>query len=703
MATGVNVLLGMLGLSTQQQLKAAVARKQRWHALVTDVFARYYIKFRESSLDYLPELPRRYTPGWETHMRQELDQFVQLDLESVSDMLQVCGFGTEKWERLTATGFPAFRRLVDQYLEDEGNGDAARSGGGNGHVSSLEIDAAVDEDIQRLFASQPEIFEDFLQRFDPDTGMFIPTEEELKSSLAYRRLAEKLEAAQLELKKFRKGGSKALDRMQRLEKKIRMLEHALAQRPSETRREASVETPADYGTDGGAAVDDLTEGLFDNDDSGNGHPAVEATTAVEDAGSAADVGDLFAGAATPLEDSGAPADAGDLFGGEMAVEGPGPTPGAGDLVAGPEDETPSLSRAELERASTEAAELAEEVEALKRELAARDHSIEGLERTMAELQEQADHAESSASELREVRRHAEAAEEELQQQIDQLGKDVRTREHTIDGLKEDQEVLEAKLEAAIKAQAQSSGEEAAAEAAERFRENQELRQDLRAREHTIEGLQRQLEQFEEDLGRSREQLLTEVQKLKELTSGDVEIRPSEELERMDSNQLLHYARDVAEDLDVRRQTLDEGLQGIDTIKDSFEENKKVHEEQQQHMAEEMQSLQGEMEKLEKEREALKAAASKPDASSQDVRDVISQQRQQLELLSTRIRQLGATKAELEAANKKTYADLEASVRRLIPLRKQLEELASLRDALSQYIREKYDRTFTVSKLEGGGK
>ncbi len=282
MPSSVNVLLGMLGLSTQQQLKEAIAKKQRWHSLVSGVFARYYVKFRESSLDNLPELPRRYTPGWESYMRQELDEFVKLDLESVSDMLQVCGFGTEKWERLTATGFPAFRKLVDQFLEetDDSNHSADSN---NGHISSIDIEAAVDEDIQRLLASQPEIFEDFVQRFDPDTGMFIPTEEELKSSLAYRRQAERLEKARHELKKFRKGGSKALERMQRLEKKIAMLERALAQRPSESERDASIDIPAGYETDDDAG--DITEGLFDTpEDSGNGHSLFEDDVAtLEDA------------------------------------------------------------------------------------------------------------------------------------------------------------------------------------------------------------------------------------------------------------------------------------------------------------------------------------------------------------------------------------------------------------------------------------
>ena len=656
MAGSVNVLLGMLGLSTQQQLKDAIAKKQRWHALVSGVFARYYSKFRESSLDNLPELPRRYTPGWESYMRQELDEFVKLDLESVSDMLKVCGFGTEKWEKLTATGFPAFRKLVDQFLEDT-DGSPGHSPG-NGHVSAVDIDAAVNEDMQRLLTSQPEIFEDFVQRFDPETGMFIPTEEELKSSLAYRRMAERLEQARHDLKKFRKGGSKALDRMQRLEKKIAVLEHALAQRPSESQRDASIETPPGYGADDDA-TGDITEGLFDApEDSGNGHSAFEDDVAtIELEGENAEVEDLgFAAGSEPQE----------LL---------------GDAAAN--------------------AELAAELEELKREIAAKNHSIENLERTIEELHEQAQQAESSAAELREMRRRAELSEEENMQRIDQLQKDVKTREHTIEGLVEDQQTLEAKLESAIKAQAEKSGGDAAAKAAEQFAENQELRKDSRAREHTIETLKRKLEQFEEDIGRARDQLLAEVQKLKELTSGDVEIRPSEELEQMDSNQLLHYARDVAEDLDVRRQTLDEGLQGIDTIKDSFEENKRVYEQQQQQMAEQMEALQKEMDELEKEREVLKAAESKPNASSEETRDIIAQQRQQLELLSTRIRQLAATKSELEEANKKTYSDLEASVRRLIPLRRQLEELASLREALSHYIREKYDRTFTERKLQGG--
>ena len=138
------------------------------------------------------------------------------------------------------------------------------------------------------------------------------------------------------------------------------------------------------------------------------------------------------------------------------------------------------------------------------------------------------------------------AAEEAQQQIDQLQKDNHASTRSKDS-RRTRKASRHGWRPPSRPRAESSGEDAAAEAAERFKENQELRKDLRGREHTIEGLKRQLEQAEEDLSRARDQLVAEIQKLKELTSGDVEIRPSEELEQMDSNQLLHYARDVAED------------------------------------------------------------------------------------------------------------------------------------------------------------
>ncbi len=45
-----------------------------------------------------------------------------------------------------------------------------------------------------------------------------------------------------------------------------------------------------------------------------------------------------------------------------------------------------------------------------------------------------------------------------------------------------------------------------------------------------------------------------------------------------------------------------------------------------------------------------------------------------------------------------YRDMETAVRRVIPLRNQVEELESLREALTNYIRARHDRAFTIKKL-----
>ena len=87
-----------------------------------------------------------------------------------------------------------------------------------------------------------------------------------------------------------------------------------------------------------------------------------------------------------------------------------------------------------------------------------------------------------------------------------------------------------------------------------------------------------------------------------------------------------------------------------------------------------------------------------DVDDEELRHTIGSQREQLELLGTRIRQLMATNQELTLANKKTYQDLETAVRKVVPLRKQIDELQSLQETLQRYIRTKYERTFSMRKL-----
>jgi TolA-binding protein len=78
--------------------------------------------------------------------------------------------------------------------------------------------------------------------------------------------------------------------------------------------------------------------------------------------------------------------------------------------------------------------------------------------------------------------------------------------------------------------------------------------------------------------------------------------------------------------------------------------------------------------------------------------VLTAQSEQLRLLSGRIKELQDSNRTLNESNQKTYRDLDSAIKRIIPLRKQIEELESLRDTLTNYIRQKYDRTFTMRKL-----
>ena len=55
--------------------------------------------------------------------------------------------------------------------------------------------------------------------------------------------------------------------------------------------------------------------------------------------------------------------------------------------------------------------------------------------------------------------------------------------------------------------------------------------------------------------------------------------------------------------------------------------------------------------------------------------------------------------ELGLTNKKTYEDMESAVRKIVPLRSQITDLQNLHESLERYIRQKYDRTFTVRKLK----
>ena len=80
-------MLGKVGLTTQGQLDQAQAKKEIRHSLVRDVFAHYYLKMRQAFSDLLPDLPRKYSPGWKNSIKTELGNFLDTDLQNVAPLL----------------------------------------------------------------------------------------------------------------------------------------------------------------------------------------------------------------------------------------------------------------------------------------------------------------------------------------------------------------------------------------------------------------------------------------------------------------------------------------------------------------------------------------------------------------------------------------------------------------------------------------
>ncbi len=92
------------------------------------------------------------------------------------------------------------------------------------------------------------------------------------------------------------------------------------------------------------------------------------------------------------------------------------------------------------------------------------------------------------------------------------------------------------------------------------------------------------------MGAARNQLLAEVKQLKALTSGKIELNPVEELDQMKADDLLEYAQNVAGDIDIRRQILDEGLKGVSKLEENYAESRQQDQKQQQEMEEQFEKM-----------------------------------------------------------------------------------------------------------------
>ncbi|MEW6752765.1 MAG: hypothetical protein AB1505_17570 [Candidatus Latescibacterota bacterium] len=518
MFTGVlkEGLLARVGLVSRQQLAREAARRERWHGLVRDVFARYYLKLREPFYSCLPPLPQRYTSEWEAQVRQDVEAFLALDLQPVAELLEVCGFGTPRWEQVCGLGFARLEAFLAQQLGD-----------GNG---------------------QP-----------------CPADPEVQAAL---------EAAREENRRLRVAGRRALEQLRAYEERLARLEAGPA--------------PARLDGEGGA------EGMV-----------------------------------TPAAPCGDP-------------------------------------------------------EALRAALAEREATIEDLRRRL----EQVSRFEPLLPAPATPAPPGPAAEPHGQERLEDLERKLRAREEMLAVLQGKVERLQQELE-----QTPGPAEDSLLAAGDLARQNAQLRGEVRAKEHAIAALRHQVEELEHAMESTRGELLDQVRRLGDLASGQIQLKPSAELERMGAEELLSYAQEVAGDVEVRRQTLDEGIQGVESLKSNYEESRRFYEAQQR-------TFQAQLEAVSAELEAYQRQQPPKEPADDNAATLIQAQRHQLDLLGARITELSNTNKNLSASNARIYKDMEAAVKRLVPLRRQLEELESLRDTLCRYIREKHDRTFTLRKLDG---
>ena len=145
--------------------------------------------------------------------------------------------------------------------------------------------------------------------------------------------------------------------------------------------------------------------------------------------------------------------------------------------------------------------------------------------------------------------------------------------------------------------------------------------------------------------------------------------------------------------------MEEGIQGINSIKSSYEESKQAFETQQKKMEQQLEHMRSELESY-AQREAEEEEKKKAQ-TGEETEEIIRAQQEQLQLLAGRIKDMWSSNKSLQHANQNMYTELEAAVHKLMPLRRQIEDLQKSRKALDAYIREKHDRTFTLKKLQVG--
>ena len=218
------------------------------------------------------------------------------------------------------------------------------------------------------------------------------------------------------------------------------------------------------------------------------------------------------------------------------------------------------------------------------------------------------------------------------------------------------------------------------------RENEDLRKQLRARDNMVSALRDRVEKFEREMSVMRERLMDQIRRLERIVAGDVPILPSEDLSGMEVDDLLGYARNLAAELGAQKRTLEEGIQGMDAIRTNYEESRSLYRSQQEELQEQIERMSAELDDSPVPEQDQKAAA------------IIDKQRQQLELLSNRIRGLNSAKSELDETIRTLNSGRGGGLQSLDPLRNELAASERFKEALVRHIRENYDANFAARDL-----
>ena len=695
--------LDPFGLTTREELQAKIEWKNHRHRLV-DVFARYYAKFRENDLGYIPELPRKFSPQWEEEIKQEILDFRGLDLESVGRVLDACGFGTEHWGKIKDIGLDGLDTLIHQHI------------GILGSMPPDSMEELISEKLLGLLQRRPQLMNQFSERFDEKTGRYNPTDDEMHKSQAYLHLKKQIKDAKTKLRKFRRVGRKAIDQLKIYEKQIEKLKSKLFERRKESGVENEDELPSvtDFSGHSESDFNDLFQeeigqgSIIKDQASSNGES--EDDRGLQDLDYELKMREHKI---SELEDK--------VETLEFQME-------STQILEGVDFSDPSNN------GNSEAVEVGNDAD-FQAELQQRDHTIGELEEKIQQLEFQAqsseifgaDEAEPAANtdsidvtlEGIEIKETAEGAlpirNIQFHNQLGARDQTIRTPEEKVAKLEyqlqssqsigpsdldgQAEQVVQLKKTLHIREQAIENLKKELGKKTQVKNEVDELRIDLKVKDYSIRDLKDQIVKFDNQLESTRKKFMAEVSKLAALAKGEVQLKPSSKLDDMDANELLDYAQGIADDVNVRRHSLEEGIQRINSIKNSYEESKQGFENQQKEMEQQLEQMRSELERYaqrETEEEGKKKAQT-----DEETEEIIRAQREQLQFLAGRIKDLLSSNKSLQHANQNMYTELEAAVHKLMPLRRQIKDLQKSREALDAYIREKHDRTFTLKKLQLG--